>query len=365
MNFETDACLQLYAFRLWLSRKLHQRTIMTYHTLVALLALAPLSLLPAQSSESPAAPAISTKWETVECTGTPHARHEAAFIAVGDKFYLLGGRRIQEVDIFDPATKTWTTGTKPPVEVHHFQPVVIEGKIWLVGAMTGKYPKEGALDHIPIYDPASDSWSRGPSLPEGRRRGGAGAVVNDGKLYVVCGIINGHWDGNVAWLDAYDLAKKEWSILPDAPHARDHYQAVVIAGKIYAAGGRQTNAASKHIFDQVVPEVDEFDIAAGTWKTTGDPIPTPRAGTASMVLNGALVVAGGESMAQKQAHDEVERFHPSTGKWDELPSLVRGRHGSGLILYENTVCIAAGCGSRGGKPELDSTEILVLPSSQP
>jgi len=45
------------------------------------------------------------------------------------KIYLLGGRRIQPADIYDPATRTWTLGAPPPVEVHHFQPVVWENKI--------------------------------------------------------------------------------------------------------------------------------------------------------------------------------------------------------------------------------------------
>ena len=31
-------------------------------------------------------------------------RHEHGYVQVGDRFYLLGGRRIQPVDIFDPVT---------------------------------------------------------------------------------------------------------------------------------------------------------------------------------------------------------------------------------------------------------------------
>ena len=50
-------------------------------------------------------------------------RHEHGYVQVGSRFYLLGGRRIQPVDIFDPATGLWTKGAPPPIEIHHFQAV--------------------------------------------------------------------------------------------------------------------------------------------------------------------------------------------------------------------------------------------------
>jgi N-acetylneuraminic acid mutarotase len=309
--------------------------------------------------------ATAPAWSPVETIGKPHARHEAAFVGLGDKIYLLGGRRIQPVDIFDPATRTWTHGVPPPVEVHHFQPVIWESKIWLVGAMTGKYPRETALDHIPVFDPGADAWSRGPALPEGRRRGGAGAVIQDGKLYVVCGIINGHWDGHVAWLDVCDLKTGVWSRLPDAPHARDHFQATIIAGKLYAVGGRRSSAATNEVFTLLEPAVDVFDLKTATWTTlpaaTGN-LPTPRAGTMNLALGPLLLVAGGETNRPTPAHDEVEALDTRTGRWTLWSHFARGRHGSGLVRIGDTIYVAAGSGNRGGAPELDTTESFQIPS---
>lgn len=48
----------------------------------------------------------AAEWTTVPAQGAPNPRHEAAFVAHEGKFYLLGGRRIQPVDVFDPATAT-------------------------------------------------------------------------------------------------------------------------------------------------------------------------------------------------------------------------------------------------------------------
>ena len=72
-------------------------------------------------------------WQPLETINKPHARHEAAFVECDGRFYLLGGRRVQPVDIFDPATRTWSEGSRPPIEIHHFQPVVWDHQIWLAG----------------------------------------------------------------------------------------------------------------------------------------------------------------------------------------------------------------------------------------
>ncbi len=324
--------------------------------------VSPLFAEPAATIEQPPI-CQSVIWQSVDNNGKPHARHEAAFIECAGKFYLLGGRRIQPVDIYDPATNTWSVGKKPPVEIHHFQPVAWEGRILLAGAMTGRYPHETALPNILIYDPAKDEWSTGPEIPVDRRRGGAGAVIHDGILYIVSGIINGHWDGHVTWLDALDLRTGKWMQLPDAPHARDHFQTAIIGGKIYAAGGRRTSGATKQVFNLTVPEVDVYDIATAKWTALPETcnIPTPRAGCMALALDADLIIAGGESKAQKVAHGNVEAFDTHTLLWRNFPSFLRGRHGSGLINFQNAIWVVAGSGSMGGSPELDTMEKLPLP----
>ncbi len=302
--------------------------------------------------------ASAAEWEILDPHGRPHARHEAAFVECDGKFYLLGGRRIQPVDIYDPKTNTWTEGKAPPIEVHHFQPVVWRNRIILAGAMTGKYPRETALPRVLIYDPGMDTWTHGAEIPADRQRGGAGTVIVDEKLYLVAGIINGHWDGHVAWLDAFDLNTGEWTQLPDAPHQRDHFQAGAMAGKIYAAGGRRSSAKTKETFNLLEPALDIYDIAAQTWRTADEPLPHPRAGSFSLTHDGHYLVAGGESHLQPDAYANVDAYVPALGKWIALPSFARGRHGAGIILHNHALWTCGGSGSLGGSPELDSLERL-------
>ena len=303
-------------------------------------------------------------WETTPCEPVCTARHEAAMTALNGKLYLLGGRGVKAVEEYDPASNGWKQFAKTPMELHHFQALVVGDRIALVGAMTGGYPKEPSVENVWWFDPAKDEWSKGPAMPAGRKRGGAGAVLHENRVYLICGNTNGHWNGFVPWLDVLDLKTGQWTALPDAPHARDHFQAALVDEKIVAAGGRCSYAEKNQTFDLTVPEVDVYDPATGKWTTIEEDIPTPRAGCMAVARDGKMVVIGGESVRQPMAHAEVEALSLAKGKWSAWPSLKQGRHGTGAALIGNELYIAAGCANRGGSPELNSVEKIIWPQAE-
>jgi N-acetylneuraminic acid mutarotase len=306
---------------------------------------------------------VAPAWTViVAASGHSTPREECAFVESGGRFFLLGGRGIKAVDIFDPKTGTWTQGAPPPVEVHHFQPVVWGGRIYVACGMTGNYPVEKPIDRILIYDPKDDVWLWGAAIPVDRRRGSAGAVVHDGTLTLICGIINGHTDGWVTWCDVYDFRSGAWSKLPDAPRARDHFEAALINGRIYAVGGRRSSAITDQVFDLTIPEVDVYSCATKTWSTLPATrnLPVPRAGATTVAVGSDLVVCGGESMAQTAAHADVQALDTRTGRWRNLPSLRQGRHGTSVVVFHGAIYICAGAGERGGQPLLATMEMLRL-----
>lgn len=285
-------------------------------------------------------------WENVESEGAPRPRHEHAFVKVGEKFYALGGRRVQPVDIYDPATGVWTQGQRPPIELHHFQALAHEGQVLVAGAFTGKFPGETPVANLYFYDTVADAWTVGPEIPQGRRRGSAGAFIKDGKLYLVCGLTDGHRSGWVGWFDEYDFATGQWRQLPDAPRGRDHFQAVVIGDQLVLAGGRRSGEGGS-VFAPVVSEVDIYDFATGEWSTVKAGIPTPRAGTMSVALGNEVLVIGGES-DRREAHKEVDALDVHTREWRSLPPMDVGRHASQPILHEGAIYLQAGSVTRGG-----------------
>jgi len=301
------------------------------------------------------------KWKTITTVNTPIARHENSFVHVKHKFYLLGGRGIKPVSIYNTRTNTWSKGAKPPLEIHHFQAVVYKGNIYVIGAMTGKYPYERPLANVLIYNPKKNIWTEGVEIPKDRRRGSAGVVIRKNKAYIVSGIIDGHSGRHVSWVDVYNFKTKQWRVLKDTPRPRDHFHAAIKKGKIYAAGGRNSSYATNQTFHLTIPQVDIYDIKTDSWTSLPqkNTVKIPRAGASSVILGDDLILIGGESMLQKNAHNQVDAFNIKTKKWRKFSPLNRGRHGSQAIVYKNSIYIAAGSGNRGGKPELNSMEKFI------
>ncbi len=316
-----------------------------------------------EEAETPASEPLARAWKTVSTKGEPTARHEAAMVAHGGKAILLGGRRVNPVEVFDPIAGSWQSMQPTPMEMHHFQPVSFGDLIYVMTAMTGQYPKETPLETIYVYDPAVDTWTKGPEVPVDRRRGGAGTVVREGKIYVACGIIDGHTSGTVPWFDEFDPATGTWRQLPDAPRARDHFSAVVLDDRLYLVGGRDTSYHEPDnftaFFDRVVREVDVYDFAIGTWSTLPDPLPVGTAAGGLVALDGSIFYFGGES-GQDLAHSQTQVLDPESGAWTLGPPLNVGRHGGGSAVIDNRIYVATGSGGRGGGPELASIEMLAL-----
>ncbi|WP_299533434.1 kelch repeat-containing protein [Ulvibacterium sp.] len=300
---------------------------------------------------------VESSWGSVVSKdgSKPVQRHEAAFVKVEDKFYLLGGRGIRPVSIYDTQTQKWTQGMEPPIEIHHFQPVVHKNRIYIVGAFTGAWPNETPVRTIYIYDPLADNWSKGDEIPSERLRGSTGNVIYDGKIYVSCGIKNGHIGDHKNWMDSYDLNTGEWKVLADAPRPRDHFQSVEANGKIYVLAGRNTGASDEP-FGSTLGKVDVYDIASNSWNTLPNDIPTQRAGNMAILQGNEILVLGGESSNQEKAHAHVEALAFGSNTWRSLPSMIEGRHGTGVLEYEGNLYVASGCGNRGGEPELYTME---------
>ena len=294
--------------------------------LVLLLSLGILGLSQAVPAED-----LPGQWRNL--VPSSKSRQEVSYVEAGGKFYLAGGGTLHER--YDPVKDSWSTVKPLPKDLDHIQGVELGGKIYYIGGLSS-FPGPH-VNTVYIYDPASDTFSFGAPMPEGRGRGGGGVAVYGGKIYYAGGLHNGEV---VPWFDVYDPAADSWQRLPDMPVARDHFHAAVVDGRFYAIGGR------KKAINQTITANHAYDFATNSWKTGLAPLPTARGGFAAAALGGEILVIGGEGNGL--TYNTVEAYDPATNGWRELAPMPTARHGIQAAVCDGGIYVAAGGKTQGG-----------------
>jgi hypothetical protein len=137
---------------------------------------------------------------------------------------------------YDPATNTWTERAQAPHHHHGGVARAINGKLYVAGGMTRYWedaaPRPLTWAELDVYDPATNTWTTKAPMPAPRSYGAAGVI--DGKLYVA-----GGWtvDEDSSGLEAYNPATNTWEARADMPTARSGIGAAVVNGILYVLGG--------------------------------------------------------------------------------------------------------------------------------
>ncbi len=127
------------------------------------------------------------EWHPLPALPEPLSSHDT--VVLGDTLYLVGGwkllgkeeswsQHMLTLDLRNPQTG-WQKHPQP-FQRRALMAAAFQGKLWVVGgiAMNGKVSRS-----VDIYDPATKSWSAGPELPEGQFLGFSPAVgVHAGSL---------------------------------------------------------------------------------------------------------------------------------------------------------------------------------------
>ncbi len=236
------------------------------------------------------------------------ARQGLSTSVVNGKIYAIGGgasssssymqvETFSTVEEYDPATDTWTTKSPMPTARGFHSANVVDGKIYIIGGSQASGPDQNHVLTVEVYDPATDTWSQKGDMPVSRAAGSSSVV--DGKIYVIGGY------GGARRVDEYDPSTDTWTMKSEMPTARHALSTSALDGKIYAIGGYVPGVGGY----PGVATVEVYDPATDTWTTAPD-MPTGRFGPRTSVVDGKIFVIGGMARWIKSAYGTVEVYDP-------------------------------------------------------
>lgn len=271
------------------------------------------------------------QWLTRAAMLTP--RQEISPAVLNGKIYVPGGfganaQATNVVEVYEPATNSWTPVAPLPEILHHYGLAAANGKLYLLGGYTGN--TFNPMSRTYVYLPDSNVWRRKADMPVAR--GAHAAVEFNGKIYLFGGITN---LGDSRRTDVYDPLTDTYTNLSPMPTAREHLAAARVDSLIYVVGGR-IGATNNNVLEAYSP-------ATNLWYTKAS-MPTARGGLAASAMYGRLYVCGGEIPG---VYSQNEEYHPATNTWRTMLPMQTPRHGTGAVTVGDSIFVIGGAMQQG------------------
>ena len=281
---------------------------------------------------------------------------EVAAGIIGNKMYVVGEAN-PSTTVYNLSTNTWTAQNiaQRTYKGNHHAAEVINNKFYLFGGLGAS----GGNNKLQIYNPATNSWSLGADLPFGA--GSSSTALINGKVYLAGGIVyTGSTGSTTNRLVVYDPSTNTWSAdKAPMPQGRNHAAAATDGSKLYVFGGRGPGSGDDNVVANGFDTLQIYDPATNTWQSSDDagstlaPLPQARGGTGKAVYyNGEFYVMGGETIngagaTANNVYDRVDIYNPTTNTWRLGTSMPTARHGIFPVLIGQRIYVAGG-GTKAG-----------------
>jgi hypothetical protein len=212
-----------------------------------------------------------------------------------------------------------------------------DGRVLVTGGTDGVQ----SLRSAEVYDPTAGQWS--PIAAMSLARSGHSASLTPWGMVLIAG---GEPTGTLELLDTAGAFRVVGTLsLP-----RDNYAVVVLPQRKILLAGGSSNSTS-------VGSMDLYDVDSGTIARLPDMLTARRGFTASALLDGTVLLAGGYDQSGRIL-TTTEIYDPATGTSVAGPALrgPRARHQAYTLPNNGQVLIVGGT---DGDSILDSTELFV------
>ena len=307
-----------------------------------------------------AAPAAADTWTNI--ADLPVALYDNAMVVIDGKLYSVGGGSDPGHDnrawVYDPAEETWKALPNLPTGRVRPAAVALDNKVYVFGGWAESGDPVATVD---VFDPATGTWST-LSATNPAPAATAAAGYAGGKVYLVGGCLDGLCNGESADVVAFDPDAGTFEKVAPYPHPVSWVSCGGIDGKVYCAGGLSG--------DDAMTDAWVYNPAQDAWSALPD-LPVDLWGSAHTAASGLLVITGGVTNDSSTITNRSVAYDPAADAWVNLPNAqlatYRGASACGVYKVGGMVALWTGtpkgellagldeCGSVGDVPWLTAT----------
>ena len=299
---------------------------------------------PHASSSASSTPAENTApaWTATADMAQARIGHTAALLLNGTVLVAGGSSNgldpLASAELYDPSRGSWTaTAGMIEARYNHTATLLPDGKVLVAGGLSSGDPQP-ALASAELYDPSRGSWTATGNMIDARTYHTA-TLLPDGKVLVTGGARSGDSLDALASAELYDPSRGSWTATADmAKEARNGHTATLLPdGKVLVAGGGGSEL-------DPLASAELYDPGSGSWTATGSMDEGRVSYTATLLPDGKVLVAGGyDSYTGVGRWAPTELYDPSRGSWTATGNMDRGRivH-TATLLPDGTVLLAGG-----------------------
>jgi N-acetylneuraminic acid mutarotase len=180
----------------------------------------------------------------------PGHRAGGGLARIGDNLHYISGLMadrdtdapdhwILDLSAWNKGEKTdWVNAAPLPLPRNQLSVAVLNGKIYVIGGQLNHDKQQLDQKNVDIYDPGSDTWSEGPSLPYGHSHAEGATFVHNNRIWMIAG--HHTPDGGKKGFSGDVLTLEEggeWQVSGTLPKPVSSPAASIIDNRLYVAGG--------------------------------------------------------------------------------------------------------------------------------
>jgi hypothetical protein len=278
-------------------------------------------------------------------------------IAGGDSSYGALGTEAS-AELYDPATGTFTaTGRMTTPRKYHTATLLPNGKVLIAGGGLTIPGLGYSLASAELYDPATGTFTATGRMTV-ERTGHTATLLNNGKV-LIAGGLTGSAPPAYQGLSSAELYDPDTGIFT----ATNDMNGVFADTATLLPNGEVLITRSNSLGPPPLSFTDIFDSSTGVFLPTGRMVYGGTSPTAAMLLNGKVLLAGGDMGDGEGGWDKAELYDYASGTFAATGRMTVGREEDATVLLPDGTVLFAGGHGGGVNGDNDSRSEIYNPAT--